>query len=170
MSTGSDFQLAGTGPESYERYIAVFMAPFVDAVIDRTTFAPGDAVLDVACGTGFVAREASGLVGSTGRVASGFPRRDAVRGRHFARFCGRADSLLRPHRHRSRTDTQGWRTRLPAAPGPSIPGSGGYGWSTLHHICHFRNKFNGSSSPYSSSAFSSCGNEAAPPPSIYSIT
>lgn len=69
MSNESGFQLAGTGPESYERYIGVYMAPFVDAVIQRAKLARGDAVLDVACGTGFVARAASSLVGSTGRVA-----------------------------------------------------------------------------------------------------
>ncbi len=69
MSNESGFQLAGTGPESYERYIGVFMAPFVDAVIQRAKLTRGGAVLDVACGTGFVARAASSLVGSTGRVA-----------------------------------------------------------------------------------------------------
>ena len=69
MSNKSGFQLAGTGPESYERYIGVDMAPFVDAVIQRAKLARGDAVLDVACGTGFVARAASSLGGSTGRVA-----------------------------------------------------------------------------------------------------
>ncbi len=69
MSNESGFQLAGTGPESYERYIGVFMAPFVDAVIQRAKLTRGSAVLDVACGTGFVARAASSLVGSTGRVA-----------------------------------------------------------------------------------------------------
>ena len=69
MSDDSGFQLTGSGPESYERYVNVFMAPFVDAVIQRAKLAKGDAVLDVACGPGFVARAASSLVGSTGRVA-----------------------------------------------------------------------------------------------------
>jgi len=68
MSNDSGFQLAGSAPESYERYVNVFMAPFVDAVIHRAKLATGDSVLDVACGPGFVARAASSLVGSTGRV------------------------------------------------------------------------------------------------------
>ena len=69
MSTDSGFQLAGSASESYDRYVNVFMAPIVDAVIQRANLANGDAVLDEACGTGFVARVASSLVGSTGRVA-----------------------------------------------------------------------------------------------------
>ncbi len=65
----SGFQIAGTGPENYERFVGLLMAPFVDAVIQRANLAPGRSVLDVACGTGFVARAAAGLVGPSGRIA-----------------------------------------------------------------------------------------------------
>ena len=68
-SNDSGFQLAGSAPENYERYVKVFLAPFVEAIMQRAKLEPGNAVLDLACGTGFVARAASGLVGSTGRVA-----------------------------------------------------------------------------------------------------
>ena len=45
------------------------MAPFVAALIEAGRLEPGSAVLDVACGTGFVARAAAARVGPTGRVA-----------------------------------------------------------------------------------------------------
>ena len=67
MSNDSGFQLAGSAPENYARYINVFMAPFVDAVIQRAKLTTGDSVLDVACGPGFMTRSASSLVGSKGR-------------------------------------------------------------------------------------------------------
>ena len=68
-SNDSGFQLSGSAPENYERYVKIFLAPFVEAILQRANIEAGNAVLDLACGTGFVAREASGLVGSTGRVA-----------------------------------------------------------------------------------------------------
>jgi SAM-dependent methyltransferase len=45
------------------------MAPFVEALLDAAHAGRGCAVLDVACGTGFVAREAAVRVGPAGRVA-----------------------------------------------------------------------------------------------------
>ena len=51
VATISGFQLGGSAPESYDRYVKVFMAPFVDAVIQRSKLANGDTVLDVACGS-----------------------------------------------------------------------------------------------------------------------
>ncbi|MDX3747548.1 class I SAM-dependent methyltransferase [Streptomyces sp. AK08-02] len=55
--------------EHYERYSAPLMAPFVTAVVDATDLFPGAHVLDLACGTGFVARAAAAQVGPTGHVA-----------------------------------------------------------------------------------------------------
>ncbi|MDW4910236.1 methyltransferase domain-containing protein [Streptomyces sp. ADMS] len=56
--------------EHYERYSAPLMAPFVTAVIEAANLFPGAQVLDLACGTGFVARAAAAQVGPTGHVAA----------------------------------------------------------------------------------------------------
>jgi ubiquinone/menaquinone biosynthesis C-methylase UbiE len=55
--------------EVYERAIvpAVF-APWVEALLGHTGLGPGQRLLDIACGTGIVARTAAGIVGDTGRV------------------------------------------------------------------------------------------------------
>lgn len=68
MDQPSGFQLEGSGPDNYERFVAPIMAPFVEALLDRAAPGPGAAVLDVACGTGFVSRAATRRVGSAGRV------------------------------------------------------------------------------------------------------
>ncbi|MFI6881023.1 class I SAM-dependent methyltransferase [Streptomyces sp. NPDC050400] len=62
------FRLTGSAPERYEQYVAPLMAPFVTALVDGVGLNPGDTVLDLACGTGFVARLAAARVGPTGRV------------------------------------------------------------------------------------------------------
>jgi len=69
MSQGPGFQLQGNAPELYERHTYYFMQPFVQALLDRAALQPGAALLDVACGTGFVARAAAPLVGLDGRLA-----------------------------------------------------------------------------------------------------
>ncbi|WP_260695796.1 class I SAM-dependent methyltransferase [Streptomyces sp. IB201691-2A2] len=46
------------------------MAPFVEALLDAVDLCPGHQVLDVASGTGFVARAAAARVGPTGHVAA----------------------------------------------------------------------------------------------------
>ncbi|UIX32873.1 class I SAM-dependent methyltransferase [Streptomyces sp. GQFP] len=56
--------------EHYERYSAPLMAPFVTAVVEAADLFPGAQVLDLACGTGFVARAAAAQVGPTGHVAA----------------------------------------------------------------------------------------------------
>jgi SAM-dependent methyltransferase len=63
------FQLTGSAPERYEQYLAPIMAPFVTALLDAVDLRPGAALLDVACGTGFVARAAVERVGAEGRIA-----------------------------------------------------------------------------------------------------
>ncbi|WUR81253.1 class I SAM-dependent methyltransferase [Streptomyces phaeochromogenes] len=64
------FQLKGSAPERYEEYGAPINAPFVEAVLDAVDLCPGHQVLDLACGTGFVARAAAARVGPTGHVAA----------------------------------------------------------------------------------------------------
>ncbi|MFF5534304.1 class I SAM-dependent methyltransferase [Streptomyces cinerochromogenes] len=56
------------GPEGYDTHQAPIMAPFVAELLDAVDLAPGEVVLDLACGTGFAARAAAALVGPTGRV------------------------------------------------------------------------------------------------------
>ncbi|MFI1213542.1 class I SAM-dependent methyltransferase [Streptomyces sp. NPDC020802] len=64
------FQLKGSAPERYEEYSAPIMAPFVEALLDAVDLCPGHQILDLAAGTGFVARAAAARVGPTGHVAA----------------------------------------------------------------------------------------------------
>jgi SAM-dependent methyltransferase len=63
----SGFQLPQGAPEHYQRHVGVIMHPFVDALVSAVV-GRDDAVLDVACGTGFVVRAAADGVGAAGRV------------------------------------------------------------------------------------------------------
>jgi ubiquinone/menaquinone biosynthesis C-methylase UbiE len=67
MNSESGFQISESAPAHYETQVALFMAPFVDAMV-ASSINPGDAVLDVACGTGFATRSAARIVGAPGRV------------------------------------------------------------------------------------------------------
>lgn len=67
MVEESGFQVAQGAPEFYESEVRLFMAPFVDALI-AATVRRGDAVLDVACGTGFATRAAAAVAGPGARV------------------------------------------------------------------------------------------------------
>jgi ubiquinone/menaquinone biosynthesis C-methylase UbiE len=63
------WQLEGTAPELYERFLVPRVTlPWAEDLVERAGVEHGDRVLDVACGTGVVARVASARVGSTGRV------------------------------------------------------------------------------------------------------
>jgi SAM-dependent methyltransferase len=56
------WQLEGSAPEVYERYLVpALFAPFAERLIELTAPQPGDRVLDVACGTGIVGRLAAML-------------------------------------------------------------------------------------------------------------
>ncbi len=60
----------GSAPENYERYfVPVIGAPLATDLIDIAALRPGERVLDVACGTGVVARLAAHSVGAAGTVA-----------------------------------------------------------------------------------------------------
>ena len=64
------WQLEGASAELYERYLVPSVTlPWAVDLVDRVGVRRGDRVLDVACGTGAVARVAAERVGDSGRVA-----------------------------------------------------------------------------------------------------
>src|SRR5712692_2296344 len=73
MSTPGDVHWSvfqGTQAEAYETYLvpAIF-GPMAAGLVDRAAPRPGERVVDIACGTGIVARTAAGRIGNSGRVA-----------------------------------------------------------------------------------------------------
>jgi ubiquinone/menaquinone biosynthesis C-methylase UbiE len=59
----------GNRAQAYEHYLVPDMyAPWAEQLVDRLALDPSDSVLDVACGTGIVARVASSRLGPGGRV------------------------------------------------------------------------------------------------------
>lgn len=60
-----DYTLGASAAEIYERFLVPpLFAPWADDLIDRAMVGPGDRVLDVACGTGIVARRAAARTGA----------------------------------------------------------------------------------------------------------
>ena len=60
---------AGRAAEHYDRYfVPTIPAPLADHLLATAALRPGEHVVDVACGTGVVARRAAPIVGVTGRV------------------------------------------------------------------------------------------------------
>ena len=68
MSDRSRYQVSGTAAEMYERYATQYMGPWAPDLVALAELRPGERVLDLACGTGVVARVAATEVGSTGKV------------------------------------------------------------------------------------------------------
>jgi SAM-dependent methyltransferase len=64
----SGFQLAHRQAEAYEAHTAVFMRGSAELLASGSRLQPGSVVLDLACGTGLVARFAAPLVEPGGRV------------------------------------------------------------------------------------------------------
>ena len=75
-------------PENYGRHLApVVFVPWAEVLIERTGVRPGDRVLDVASGTGVVARMAADRAGPSGHVVA-----SDVSPAMLARAAGRAPS------------------------------------------------------------------------------
>jgi SAM-dependent methyltransferase len=69
MTRVSFRNFTGTAAETYERYFVPAIAtPVSAALLEAAALQPGQRVLDVACGTGLVARLAAEHVGSSGTV------------------------------------------------------------------------------------------------------
>ena len=69
MTTTEDFQVSLQAAEMYEaRFVPAIFAEWAPLLADLAGIRPGQAVLDVACGTGIVARTVADRLGSTGRV------------------------------------------------------------------------------------------------------
>jgi SAM-dependent methyltransferase len=59
----SGYQVSGNAAENYERVASAFMMPWAQHLVEQAHLTRGEHVLDVACGTGFVARAAADVVG-----------------------------------------------------------------------------------------------------------
>jgi putative ABC transport system substrate-binding protein len=69
MSTQGQWQFVGSVPENYERYLVPsIFDPWASDLVEVAAPQPGERVVDIACGTGIVARTAAQRVGSGGRV------------------------------------------------------------------------------------------------------
>jgi ubiquinone/menaquinone biosynthesis C-methylase UbiE len=63
------WQLEGSGPEAYERYLVpTIFGPWAERLIDEADPREGEWVLDVGYGTGIVARRAAARLGAEGRA------------------------------------------------------------------------------------------------------
>ncbi len=69
MNDATTGQVSASAAEVYEEFfVPALFDQWPGRVLDRMGVGPGDRVLDVACGTGVVARAASSRVGTTGAV------------------------------------------------------------------------------------------------------
>ena len=69
MSQSERWQLGGNAPEVYEReLVPAIFEPWAPLLVARAALREGEHALDVACGTGVVARLAAAQVGGRGHV------------------------------------------------------------------------------------------------------
>ena len=64
----SGWQLSGNAPSIYIQFAAPVMGPWTDDLIRQAGCKDGDRVLDLACGTGFVASRVNGVSGAVCQV------------------------------------------------------------------------------------------------------
>ena len=70
MKANERFQITGNAAETYERYVVpTLFVPWAQDLMKRAELRAGDRVLDIASGTGVVARHAAERVGDDGKVA-----------------------------------------------------------------------------------------------------
>jgi SAM-dependent methyltransferase len=83
VSTHPQWHFVGSVPENYERHLVPsIFGPWARDLVEMAALGPGERVLDIACGTGIVARTAARRVGSGGRVVGldvSAPMLDAAR-------------------------------------------------------------------------------------------
>ncbi len=69
MGGQSGWQLSADASEAYEQYVVPYiLGPWAPGLVELAALQPGERVLDLACGTGLVARLAAKKVGPTGQV------------------------------------------------------------------------------------------------------
>src|SRR5262249_58835598 len=80
VTNKSLLQFVGSMPENYERYLVpTIFGPWALDLVEVARARPGERVLDIACGTGIVARTAARRVGRGG-TGAGLRVRAAVLG------------------------------------------------------------------------------------------
>jgi SAM-dependent methyltransferase len=67
---GERWQVSGSAAEKYERFVASWFAAWAEDLVARSGVGPGAQVLDVACGTGVVARALAPVVGPAGSIVA----------------------------------------------------------------------------------------------------
>ena len=69
MNSPPQWQFVGSAPENYERYLVPsIFASWAEDLVEMAALRPGERVLDIACGTGIVARIAARKLRGSGRV------------------------------------------------------------------------------------------------------
>lgn len=69
MSRNEQWQISRDAAIAYDRYVGRYiLGPWAPLLVEAAALVPGERVLDVACGTGVVARAAAQRVGGDGRV------------------------------------------------------------------------------------------------------
>jgi SAM-dependent methyltransferase len=68
VSAGSGYAAASVPQRYDDLYVPRLFTPWAELLLDRLALAPGEAMLDVACGPGSVTRRAAPRLGAAGRV------------------------------------------------------------------------------------------------------